>query len=209
MTWGQSPSEYQNQGSPPQGSPPPNPPPPNPPPPWAPVPPAWQAPRAPLGPAPGVEFAPHGARLIAYIVDGFIIGLPMMIFAVVGVVALMPTAIRSGYGDVEIATSSSLGPIALLFSILFIAVAVFVILYFPWFWVHGGQTPGMRLFGLRVVRDRDGGPIGWGAAILRLIGYWVDAAVFYIGFAWILIDERRRGWHDLIAGTVVIAATRR
>ncbi len=62
----------------------------------------------------------------------------------------------------------------------------------------------MRLLHIRVVRDVDGGPISWGSAILRLIGYWVNSAVFYIGFIWIFVDKRRRGWHDLIAGTVVI-----
>ena len=31
-----------------------------------------------------------------------------------------------------------------------------------------------------------------------------SAAVVYLGFAWVFIDARRRGWHDLIAGTVVI-----
>ena len=64
----------------------------------------------------------------------------------------------------------------------------------------------MRLMQIKVVRDADGGPIGWGSAILRFIGYWVSAAVFYIGFIWIFIDKRKRGWHDLIAGTVVIKA---
>lgn len=27
-----------------------------------------------------------------------------------------------------------------------------------------------------------------------------------IGYIWIFIDKRRRGWHDLIAGTVVVKA---
>jgi uncharacterized RDD family membrane protein YckC len=66
----------------------------------------------------------------------------------------------------------------------------------------------MRLFRLRVVRDADGGPISGGQAILRLIGFWVSSFVLYLGFIWILIDSRRRGWHDLIAGTVVIELDR-
>jgi uncharacterized RDD family membrane protein YckC len=78
------------------------------------------------------------------------------------------------------------------------------LLYFPFFWARGGQTLGMKPFGLRVVRDRDGGRIGWGTALLRLVGLWVAAAVMYIGFIWIFVDKRRRGWQDLIAGTVVI-----
>ena len=44
------------------------------------------------------------------------------------------------------------------------------------------------------------------AAILRLVGYWVSGFVFYLGYIWIFVDKRKRGWFDLIAGTVVIKA---
>jgi len=88
--------------------------------------------------------------------------------------------------------------------LLVVGVLVLSIGYFPWFWMRGGQTPGMKPFRLYVVRDRDGGPVSGGAAALRLLGYWVNSLALYLGFAWILIDKRRRGWHDLIAGTVVI-----
>ena len=87
---------------------------------------------------------------------------------------------------------------------LFLALLLLVLLYLPFFWARGGQTPGMRLFGLRVVGDRDGGRIGWRTALLRLLGMYVASAVFYLGFIWILVDKRRRGFHDLIAGTVVV-----
>jgi uncharacterized RDD family membrane protein YckC len=62
----------------------------------------------------------------------------------------------------------------------------------------------MRPFRLRVVRDRDGSRFGWGTALLRLVGLYVASAVFYLGFIWIFIDKRHRGWHDLIAGTIVV-----
>jgi uncharacterized RDD family membrane protein YckC len=92
-------------------------------------------------------------------------------------------------------------------NIAFIVALVVVALgYFPWFWAHSGATPGMRIFGLRVVRDADGGAVSGGQAVLRLIGFWVSSFVFYLGFIWIFIDKRRRGWHDLIAGTVVVRA---
>jgi uncharacterized RDD family membrane protein YckC len=87
---------------------------------------------------------------------------------------------------------------------VFVALVVVSLAYFPYFWANGGATPGMRIFRLRVVRDVDGGPVSGVQAILRLIGYWVSATVFYLGFVWVFIDQRRRGWHDLIAGTVVI-----
>jgi len=40
----------------------------------------------------------------------------------------------------------------------------------------------------------------------RRIGFWVSHLVFYLGFIWIFVDKRRRGWMDLIGGTVVVTA---
>jgi len=156
-------------------------------------PPAWAVPPEPIGPAPGVRFAAHGARLVAYVVDGIL--LSVIVTAVTIALALLTVGLAA----------IDAGLLAVLTGIVLI-VAVFAVGlgYFPWFWVNGGATPGMRIFNLRLVRDRDGGPIGWGEAILRLIGMWLSAAVFYLGFAWILVDKRRRGWQDLIAGTVMI-----
>jgi uncharacterized RDD family membrane protein YckC len=95
----------------------------------------------------------------------------------------------------------AIGALGIVLSVLVVEFA-----YFPYFWSKRGQTPGMKIMGIKVVRDVDGGPITMGSAILRLIGYWISAAVFYIGFIWIFIDKRQRGWFDLIAGTVVIKA---
>jgi uncharacterized RDD family membrane protein YckC len=162
--------------------------------------PTWSAPVEPTGPAPGYQFAPHGGRLIAYIVDVVIVTavlIVMWMFVAIGA-AFLGAADSSG-------ATGILGVLLVVFIILTFLISIG---YFPFFWARGGQTPGMRAFHLRVVRDRDGGPIGGGTAILRLIGYWISGAVFYLGFIWILIDSRRRGWHDLIAGTVVVETER-
>jgi uncharacterized RDD family membrane protein YckC len=149
------------------------------------------------GPAPGVQFAPHGERLVAYIIDSIIlVGLFIVGIIVVG------GAFFTGV-DVNAPTPSA-GPGVALAGIMFLVLFVLAFAYFPFFWARGGQTPGMKLFRLYVVRDSDGGPVGVGQAILRLVGYWINGIALYIGFAWVLVDARRRGWHDLIAGTVVV-----
>ena len=71
---------------------------------------------------------------------------------------------------------------------------------------HRRLQSRMKQMGIKVVRDEDGGPVSTGQAILRLVGYWVSGFVFYLGYIWILIDKRRRGWFDLIAGTCVVKA---
>jgi uncharacterized RDD family membrane protein YckC len=159
----------------------------------------WATPNEPVGPAEGVEFAPHGPRLVAYLLDTLILTIVCGVILVIGLSVL--SAGTTIEGDTITAVDSGA---AALFLVLGLVTLIVGFLYFPFFWARGGQTPGMRPFGLRVVRDRDGGPIGLGTAILRLIGLWVATAAIYIGLIWIFVDERRRGWQDLIAGTVVV-----
>jgi uncharacterized RDD family membrane protein YckC len=45
-----------------------------------------------------------------------------------------------------------------------------------------------------------------GAALLRLLGYCVPRFVFYPGYIWIVLGNRKRGSFGLIAGTVVVKA---
>ncbi|HEY6058467.1 MAG TPA: RDD family protein [Candidatus Limnocylindrales bacterium] len=154
---------------------------------------SWQRPMEEVGPAPGLEFGSPGPRLVAWIVDGIIVAVVVTAIALFGVLVLVAGATNDN------AASAVGGGLIIVFGAIVVSFG-----YFPWFWARSGATPGMRLFGLRVVRDADGGPISGGQAVLRLIGYWVSGAVFYLGYIWIFIDKRKRGWHDLIAGTVVV-----
>jgi len=147
---------------------------------------AWQAPADGAGPAPGIEFASPGARLVGYIVD----------LIIQGVIVLFLGLMARILGEL-------FWPLGVLSALAIVAVAVG---YFPFFWASTGQTPGMSMMKIKVVRDSDGGPVTAGAAILRWIGFWVSHAVFYLGFIWIFVDKRRRGWMDLIGGTVVVTA---
>lgn len=196
--------------TPPPAYPPPAYPPAAPPPAYPPAgpPPApWAVPAEPAGPAPGVRFAGHGARLGAYILDAILVGFVATALVILMMVVFFGSLEWSidANGDVIVGDTGAAAGALGLFLLGSILITIFALLYFPFFWARGGATPGMRVAGIRVVSDRDGSRIGWGPALLRLIGYWVSGAVFYIGFVWILIDSRRRGWHDLIAGTCVIS----
>jgi uncharacterized RDD family membrane protein YckC len=165
-------------------------------------------PPAPVGPAPGVQFAGHGARLGAYILDAILLGIVTSVLLLVVMIPLLGALAGAvgPDGEVDSGDLGALGATAGFFILGVVVIGVFSLLYFPFFWARGGATPGMKAAGIRVVNDRDGSRIGWGAALLRLVGFWVSGAVFYLGFIWILIDSRRRGWHDLLAGTCVISA---
>jgi uncharacterized RDD family membrane protein YckC len=75
--------------------------------------------------------------------------------------------------------------------------------YFVLFWSSAGQTPGMRLFRLRVLGPT-GGNVSIGRSLVRLIGLVLAIVPLFLGFVPVLFTERRRGLPDLMAGTVVV-----
>jgi uncharacterized RDD family membrane protein YckC len=77
--------------------------------------------------------------------------------------------------------------------------------YFVLFWTLAGETPGMRLMALRVVGGT-GEPPRLGRSLVRFVGMILAAIPFFAGYALILIDDRRRGLQDMLAGTVVVYA---
>jgi uncharacterized RDD family membrane protein YckC len=79
--------------------------------------------------------------------------------------------------------------------------------YFGFFWSTTGQTPGNRLLGIRVIDARTLAPPRPGRALRRFAGLVLAALPFCIGVLWILVDDRRRGWHDKFARTVVADVT--
>jgi uncharacterized RDD family membrane protein YckC len=37
-----------------------------------------------------------------------------------------------------------------------------------------------------------------------MIGVYVAAIPFFLGFIWVLFSKDRRGWHDMIGGTYMV-----
>jgi uncharacterized RDD family membrane protein YckC len=72
------------------------------------------------------------------------------------------------------------------------------------FWVVKQATPGKMLLGLRIVDASTGDRISTGKAIGRYISYIPSTLVFGLGFLWVAFDDRKQGWHDKLAGTLVV-----
>jgi uncharacterized RDD family membrane protein YckC len=88
-------------------------------------------------------------------------------------------------------------------SLLGIGWTLFAGAYFVLFWSAAGQTPGMRLMRVRVLRP-GGGRISVGRAILRAFGLALAIIPLFAGFLPALFDSRRRALPDYLAGTVVL-----
>lgn len=72
------------------------------------------------------------------------------------------------------------------------------------FWRYCGATPGKIAMDIKIVDAKTGGRPSTPRLVVRFLCYFLSAAPLYLGFFWIAIDRRKQGWHDKIAGTVVI-----
>ena len=82
---------------------------------------------------------------------------------------------------------------------------LWTVVYFATFWSTTGQTPGDRVMQIRVCLA-NGDRLTAGRSVVRLIALTLAAIPLFAGFLLILFDERRRGLHDMLAGTVVVAS---
>ncbi len=70
------------------------------------------------------------------------------------------------------------------------------------FWALIGQTPGMRFLSIHL--DAGGSrEIGVKRAVKRLFAALLSLLLLGLGFFAILLDPKRRGWHDRMTGTAV------
>ena len=68
-----------------------------------------------------------------------------------------------------------------------------------------GQTWGMRITNIRLVRSDNGMPVGFGKALGRtLFANIVSANVFYLGYLWAAWDDRKQTWQDKIVSSYVV-----
>jgi uncharacterized RDD family membrane protein YckC len=76
-----------------------------------------------------------------------------------------------------------------------------------WFWLRYEGTPGKMATKLRIVDAATGNKMTTGQAIGRYFAYTIAILPLCLGLIWVGIDKKKQGWHDKLAGTVVIRDT--
>ncbi len=134
------------------------------------------------------EQAGFGLRYGAWMFDFLITLIAIMVFTFV-VTAASKRSVVGSNTDLLIVGGLTL----LLFVLNFVVLAG-----------TGGQTAGMRILGIYIMRV-DARPFTMKQALLRhLIGYPLSTAALFLGFLWMLWDPRQQGWHDKLARTIVV-----
>jgi len=133
------------------------------------------------------EYAGFWIRTLAAIIDTIfmlIIIIPVL-FAIYGTDYWSSESFVAGFWD-------------FLFQYILPAIAVII------FWIYKSATPGKMITGLTIVDAKTGGKPSTGQFIGRYLGYYVSMIPLFLGIIWVGIDKRKQGWHDKLAGTVVI-----
>jgi uncharacterized RDD family membrane protein YckC len=147
-----------------------------------PPPPVWDA-RPPTGQQTG--YGGFWLRVVAYIIDGILLSIAAgVIGAVTG---------NGMYGDLDHPNYSGSG-VSLIVSWLYFALMESS---------ERGATVGKMAVGLRVVTDQ-GQRLSFLHATGRYFAKFVSAIIFGIGFLMVAFTDRKRGLHDMIAGTLVV-----
>ena len=134
-----------------------------------------------------LEYVGFWLRVGASLIDTILLLLVIvpLLFAIYGAAYWESSALVMGPADVVIN---------------YILPAVFVIVL----WIRISATPGKLAIGAVIVDARTGEKPSTRQFIIRYIGYYVAAIPLAIGFIWVGFDPRKQGWHDKLAGTVVV-----
>jgi len=132
-------------------------------------------------------------RLFAIFYDSF------LLLAILFIVSAIATFLNN---EKAIEPGDALYPI---FVILIFSLSY---LYFAWFWIHGGQSLGMKTWRIQLQNydpeNNSNRQIDWKIATIRIFSAIVSWSVFGLGFLWAFFDKKNRCWHDLISKTVLI-----
>jgi uncharacterized RDD family membrane protein YckC len=154
----------------------------------------------------GGAYASIGKRILAHIIDGFIVGLgaiPGVILMFVGVGLAASTSSSSGRMSDD-AAAGAVGIFLLAYAVIFLG-AIALWLYNCYLLGKDGATIGKRLMKVKVL-DAQGQPLGFGKAFLREIVKQALGGFCFILLLWPLWDEQKQGLQDKMFGTHVFDA---
>lgn len=127
-------------------------------------------------------------RLFAIFYDGF------LLTAILFIVSAIATALNHG---------KAIEPGDTVYPFFVFVIFSLSYLYFAWFWIHGGQSLGMKTWRIRI-QSCDSSKLSWKTAAIRFISAIFSWGIFGLGFLWALFDKKHRCWHDLVSNTVLI-----
>jgi len=135
-------------------------------------------------------------RSVAFVIDLSVLSVFSLLLLLV---SFLVSTLGVNVSGLDADTANSFSLLSLCELAVFIATAA----YFTILHSETGQTIGKNLLGLKVC-TLEGEPLSYGHALIRFLAYGLSFVFFGLGFLWVALNPGKRGWHDLLAGTVVV-----
>ena len=158
-----------------------------------------------------MKLASRGKRIGAFFIDKIV---PFVVLILVSIAAVGLSDLfygrgymRYGYGygynyDFGYSQQSPAASVSILVVGITIAVAYLVV---QMVFYAKSQTIGKAILGMKVISSIDGEPVGFWKMLLReWFAKKASGVICGLGYLWVLIDDKNRGWHDKIVDTYVI-----
>lgn len=107
------------------------------------------------------------------------------------------------YAAIFLNHGKAIEPTDTFYPLFVVVISALSYLYFAWFWIHGGQSLGMKTWRIQL-RTENNAVINWRIAAIRFTCAIISWALGGIGFLWALFDRKNRCWHDLASKTLLI-----
>ena len=133
------------------------------------------------------EYAGFWIRVAAALID------TLLVFLIIGPILTAIYGVEYWAGD-----SLTKGTWDIIFNYIFPAIAIII------FWTYKSATPGKMAMKLTIVDAKSGNKPSTVQFIIRYFGYYVSMLPVFLGIIWVGIDKRKQGFHDKLAGTVVL-----
>lgn len=154
-----------------------------------------------------VRYAGFWIRFIAIFIDTILASI--LILPLLEIFFRNEKAISISSLDIQTLSSLEFGSISSLTGVGYLIYIIVVAAVFTLFWRYRNATPGKMLLGLKVVDASSLKTLSIKQSVIRNIGYYVSMLPLMLGFFWAGFDQRKQGWHDKMAGTVVIYGEKR
>jgi uncharacterized RDD family membrane protein YckC len=149
---------------------------------------------------PPIRYAGFFRRVIAFVIDGVVLGVFGVPLAAAGWFGMRAGALALGQ-------AAPVESDEVLITILMLAWFAMALVYFTVLHWRFGQTIGKSLLGLQV-QTLDAQRIGTLRSLVRALAYGVSSSFLGFGFLLVALTPRKRGWHDFLAGTCVVRLAR-
>ncbi|MCC6765988.1 MAG: RDD family protein [Deltaproteobacteria bacterium] len=148
------------------------------------------------GAEPTVRYAGFFVRVVAFLVDGALLGAFGLPLAAAGYWGMRAGMLVLGH-------TAAIEADETLVTLLVLGWFAMAVVYFTVLHSSGGQTVGKAFFGI-AVRTLHMRRVGVVRAFFRTLAYAFSSSFFGFGFFLVALTPRKRGWHDILAGTCVV-----